>query len=112
MASGKGFEPLFTGSEPAVLPIRRPRKNLVKTEGLEPTTFSFVARCSHPLSYVSIDFKKCTGKDSNLHSFTSDSFRLPAFTIRRPVLKNTAIQLSNIKNKRSGLLLDLPMIQA
>lgn len=25
MASGKRFEPLFTGSEPSVLPIRRPR---------------------------------------------------------------------------------------
>jgi hypothetical protein len=25
MASGKGFEPLFTGSEPAVLPVRRSR---------------------------------------------------------------------------------------
>ena len=28
MASGKGFEPLFTGSEPAVLPIRRPRNDM------------------------------------------------------------------------------------
>ena len=26
LASGKVFEPLFTGSEPAVLPVRRPRK--------------------------------------------------------------------------------------
>lgn len=25
LASGKGVEPLFTGSEPAVLPVRRPR---------------------------------------------------------------------------------------
>lgn len=75
LASGKGFEPLSAGSEPAVLPVRRPRnigrdggartrydrlekpiarlfafipvEKLVKTAGLEPTTFSFVARCSN-----------------------------------------------------------------
>ena len=45
-----------------------------ETEGFEPTTFSFVARCSDPLSYVSIVENNCTGKDSNLHSYASDSF--------------------------------------
>jgi hypothetical protein len=29
-------------------------------------------------------------------------YRLPALTNRRPVLINTAIQLSNIKSERSG----------
>ena len=28
LASGKGFEPLFTGSEPAVLPVRRTRNSM------------------------------------------------------------------------------------
>jgi hypothetical protein len=34
-----------------------PEMKLVKTVGLEPTTFSFVARCSDPLSYVSLKFR-------------------------------------------------------
>lgn len=70
VASGIGVEPIFPGSEPDVLPVRRPRKRklavggrrladspgrpknsmveigLVKTAGLEPATFAFVARCS------------------------------------------------------------------
>lgn len=34
LASGKGFEPLSTGSEPAVLPVRRPRNDLSEPPAL------------------------------------------------------------------------------
>jgi hypothetical protein len=35
VASGKGVEPIFPGSEPSVLPIRRPRNVLAGKAGLE-----------------------------------------------------------------------------
>ena len=37
---GEGVEPIFLGSEPGVLPIRRPRSVLAGKAGLEPARFS------------------------------------------------------------------------
>jgi hypothetical protein len=128
LASGKGFEPLFTGSEPVVLPVRRPRKklagkagfepanislnhrprdslhsprfrNLVRTEGLEPTTLTFVARCSDSIELRPLKKLHREGfEPSQLQA--SDSFTdcLPSPTGGRCVL----MRLFNCQTSKKG----------
>ena len=129
MVSGKGFEPLFTGSEPAVLPVRRPRKKvggssggwqepaltrcgqkviyakLEETEGLEPSTFSFVAKCSDSIELRLLE--KLAVGSCGWHGKYDCILLLPTAYCEK--IRLFSCQTSK---KRSGYDMDLPMILA
>ena len=70
---GKDSNPyLLVQSQPSCR-LDDPEKRLEETAGLEPATFSFVARCSDSVE-LRLRCEICTGKDSNLQSCESDSF--------------------------------------
>src|SRR5437667_6862949 len=69
---------------------------MVKTEGFEPTTCSFEASCSD-----SVELRPLVEK-SWQQAAAVGSWALTAYCCRRLPTDQTAIQLSNIKSKRSG----------
>ena len=70
MASGKGFEPLFAGSEPTVLPIRRPRSEFGRDGGARTRYLQLEKLIARLFAFIPVKNWK-RRKDSNLHQLVS-----------------------------------------